>query len=68
MSGTLAWAPVERNGKYFQERLPTWNDFVKHPDYDAFWKRQAFAPWLKRVTVPTLNVAGWWTRKISMVQ
>ena len=47
------------NAKYFNGRLPTWNDFVNHPDYDAFWKRQGFAPWLNRVTVPTLNVAGW---------
>ena len=51
------------NSKYFHGRLPTWNDFVNHPDYDAFWKRQAFAPWLTRVTVPTLNVAGWWDQE-----
>ena len=51
------------NRRYFRESLPTWNDFVRHPDYDAFWKRQAFAPWLTRVTVPTLNVAGWWDQE-----
>ena len=34
------------DAKYFHGKLPTWNDFVNHPDYDAFWKRQAFAPWL----------------------
>jgi uncharacterized protein len=51
------------NGKYFREKIPTWNDFVIHADYDAFWKRQAFAPWLTRVTVPTLNVAGWWDQE-----
>ena len=51
------------NAKYFHNRLPTWNDFVNHPDYDAFWKRQAFAPWLNRVTVPMLNVAGWWDQE-----
>lgn len=51
------------NAKYFHGRLPTWNDFVNHPDYDQFWKRQALAPWLKRVTVPTLNVAGWWDQE-----
>ncbi len=49
--------------KYLHYKLPTWNDFVKHPDYDAFWKRQGFAPWLNRVTVPTLNVAGWWDQE-----
>lgn len=51
------------DAKYFNGRLPTWNDFVNHPDYDAFWKRQGFAPWLNRVTVPTLNVAGWWDQE-----
>jgi uncharacterized protein len=49
--------------KYLHYKLPTWNDFVNHPDYDAFWKRQGFAPWLNRVTVPTLNVAGWWDQE-----
>ncbi|MGH9855052.1 MAG: CocE/NonD family hydrolase [Blastocatellia bacterium] len=51
------------DAKYLHHRLPTWNDFVNHPDYDAFWKRQSFAPWLNRVTVPTLNVAGWWDQE-----
>jgi putative CocE/NonD family hydrolase len=51
------------NRKYFFEKLPTWNDFARHPDYDGFWKRQAFAPWLTRVTAPTLNVAGWWDQE-----
>ena len=49
--------------KYFQGRIPTWTSFVNEPDYTAFWKRQAFAPWLNRVTVPTLNVAGWWDQE-----
>jgi putative CocE/NonD family hydrolase len=49
--------------KYLKKKYPTWNDFVNHPDYDAFWKRQAFAPWLNRSTVPTLNVAGWWDQE-----
>ncbi len=51
------------DAKYFKGKFPTWNDFVNHPDYDAFWKRQGFAPWLNRVTVPTLNVAGWWDQE-----
>ena len=51
------------NAKYFHDKIPSWRDFVNRPDYDAFWKRQAFAPWLNRVTVPTLNVAGWWDQE-----
>jgi putative CocE/NonD family hydrolase len=51
------------DNKYFHSEIPTWNDFKNHPDYDAFWQRQSFAPWLNRVTVPTLNVAGWWDQE-----
>ena len=43
--------------------LPTWTDFTQHPDYDAFWQRQAMRGNLTRVTVPTLNVAGWWDQE-----
>jgi uncharacterized protein len=49
--------------RHLRTTLPTWNDFVNHPDYDAFWKRQAVGPMLDRVTVPTLNVAGWWDQE-----
>ena len=49
--------------KYFHGKLPTWTNFINQPDYNAFWKRQAFAPWLNRVTVPILNVAGWWDQE-----
>ncbi len=60
----LALGPLANvNAKYLNGKLPTWNDFVNHPDYDAFWQRQGFAPWLTRVTVPTLNVAGWWDQE-----
>lgn len=51
------------NAKYLNGKIPTWNDFVAHPNYDAFWQKQAFAPYLNRVTVPTLNVAGWWDQE-----
>ena len=51
------------NKKYLHGKIPTWNDFVNHPDYDAFWKRQTMVPHLRSVTVPTLNVAGWWDQE-----
>src|SRR5207237_5970720 len=51
------------NRRYFQNKLPTWNDFVAHPNYDAFWKTQSLEPRLTKVTVPTLNVAGWYDQE-----
>jgi len=51
------------NGRYLQGTIPTWNDFVAHPNYDEFWQRQAVTPYLKQVTVPNLNVAGWFDQE-----
>ncbi|MEO5814319.1 MAG: CocE/NonD family hydrolase [Gemmatimonadaceae bacterium] len=45
------------------KKLPTWTDFAAHPNYDGFWQRQAMKPYLTHVTVPTLNVAGWWDQE-----
>ena len=51
------------NQKLFKGKIASWNDFVAHPDYDAFWKKQAFATHAQEVKVPTLNVAGWWDQE-----
>ena len=51
------------NEKYLLGKIPTWNDYVAHPNYDAFWQKQAMASYLTRVTVPALHVAGWWDQE-----
>jgi putative CocE/NonD family hydrolase len=51
------------NRKFLRESIPTWNDYVRHPDYDQFWKRQTLVPHIRSATVPTLNVAGWWDQE-----
>jgi putative CocE/NonD family hydrolase len=51
------------NKKYIHGTLPTWNDFVAHPNYDSFWKQQAMPYILTRPRVPNLNVAGWWDQE-----
>jgi len=60
----LSLGPLRNiNEKYLKGRIPTWNDYVAHPDYDGFWKRQTMIPHLNSVKVPTLNVAGWWDQE-----
>ncbi len=54
---------VNVNAKHLHGKIPTWNDYVAHPDYDEFWKRQTMIPHLNSVKVPTLNVAGWWDQE-----
>ena len=51
------------NEKYFHEKLPTWNNFVAHPNYDQFWQQQALVSQLKKPTVPIMHVAGWWDQE-----
>ena len=44
-------------------KLPTWNDFVAHPNYDSFWKQRAVKNYLNTASVPTLLVGGWWDQE-----
>jgi uncharacterized protein len=53
----------EVNRRYFDGARPTWNNFAAHPDYDGFWQKQAVAQYVKNVTVPNLNVAGWFDQE-----
>jgi putative CocE/NonD family hydrolase len=48
------------NARYLHDRIPTWNAFMENPAYTEYWQRLAVTPYLDGVTVPTLNVAGWW--------
>ena len=48
------------NARYLHDVSPTWNSFVSHATYDAFWEAGSTLPHLTAVTVPTLNVVGWW--------
>lgn len=47
------------NRKYFLDQVPEWNAYMEHPDYDDYWRQQNFLPYLKNITLPVLNVAGW---------
>jgi putative CocE/NonD family hydrolase len=51
------------NKQLLHGKIPTWNDYVNHPNYDAFWQRQAVSPYMTNVSVPILHVAGWWDQE-----
>jgi hypothetical protein len=51
------------NEKYLHGKIPYWNDTVEHPDYDDFWKKEAWVRQLHASTVPNLNVAGFWDQE-----
>ena len=51
------------NDKYIHGSIPYWNSSVEHPDYDDFWKKEAWVRQLHASTVPNLNVAGFWDQE-----
>jgi predicted acyl esterase len=51
------------NKKYFFDKMPSWNDFTKHPNYDDFWQKQSLAYRLDSPRVHIMNVAGWWDQE-----
>jgi putative CocE/NonD family hydrolase len=51
------------NAKYLHNSIPYWNDSVEHPNYDAFWHREAWVNQLHSSPVPNLNVAGFWDQE-----
>jgi len=51
------------NKKYFFNKLPSWNDFINHPNYDTFWQKQSLPYRLDSPRVYIMNVAGWWDQE-----
>jgi uncharacterized protein len=53
------------NDKYFHNTIPSWNNFVKHPDYDDYWKKQSLLYRFENInlTVPIQHVAGWFDQE-----
>jgi uncharacterized protein len=51
------------NDKYLHGSIPYWNLTVEHPDYDDFWKSEAWVRQLHASTLPNLNVAGFWDQE-----
>jgi putative CocE/NonD family hydrolase len=51
------------NARYLHGSIPFWDSVVTNPDYDRFWKHEAWIDQLHASTVPNLNVAGFWDQE-----
>lgn len=47
------------NALHFKDQVPTWNEFVAHPDYDEYWRNKNVMKDMRNVRFPVLNVIGW---------
>ncbi len=51
------------NDKYFHNKIPTWNNFVQHPDYDAFWQKNSPLNYIQYPQIPMLHVGGYFDQE-----
>jgi len=51
------------NEKYYKGRLPSWNDFVKHPNYDAYWLKASLLNTMHTAQLPILHVGGYYDQE-----
>jgi uncharacterized protein len=51
------------NGKYFRDKIPTWNSFVAHPNYDAYWQTNSPLHYVQTVQIPQLHVGGYYDQE-----
>ncbi len=51
------------NAKYFHGRIPTWNTFVEHPNYDAYWQKNSALNYVEQPYIPMLHVGGYYDQE-----
>jgi len=51
------------NEKYFHHKIPTWNNFVRHPDYDSFWIKNSPLSYVTKAEIPQLHVGGFYDQE-----
>jgi putative CocE/NonD family hydrolase len=51
------------NAQYFHNKIPTWNNFVAHPNYDAYWQTNSPLNYIKFPQIPQLHVGGYYDQE-----
>ncbi|MEP6615891.1 MAG: CocE/NonD family hydrolase [Ginsengibacter sp.] len=51
------------NAKYFHHKIPTWDNFVAHPNYDAFWQSNSPLSYIRYPQIPQLHVGGYYDQE-----
>jgi len=52
--------PLNDLGNQFDKKVPYLNDWVAHNTYDEYWKQRGIDYRYEAVTVPVLNIGGWY--------
>jgi uncharacterized protein len=54
------YLPLSTFGDQFEKKVPYLNEWVKHHTYDDYWKQRGMDYRYADVTVPVLNIGGWY--------
>jgi uncharacterized protein len=52
--------PLSRSPETAGISVPWWNEWMKHPSLDVFWRSCGYEEYWERMTTPALNITGWW--------
>ena len=51
------------NEKYLHNKIPTWNNFAQHPNYDSFWQKNSTLSYVTHPEIPMLHVGGYFDQE-----
>lgn len=51
------------NEKYLHHKIPTWNNFVQHPNYDSFWQQNSTLNYVTHPEIPMMHVGGYFDQE-----
>jgi putative CocE/NonD family hydrolase len=55
--------PLSNVTRFVGHSWPSWDDFVAHPTYDAFWQTRATQRRIRSTPVAVLTVGGWYDQE-----
>jgi putative CocE/NonD family hydrolase len=56
----LRMGPVANAEKIMKNFGADWGEFLKHPNYDAYWQARNIRPHLKNIKCAVMTVGGWY--------
>ncbi|MES2772804.1 MAG: CocE/NonD family hydrolase [Bacteroidota bacterium] len=51
------------NERYFHGKIPTWNSFIAHPNYDEYWQKNSPISYVNEAQVPMMHVGGYYDQE-----
>lgn len=60
VSEVFRYLPLSTFSKQFDKPVPYLGDWVAHPTYDDYWRKRSIQNRYADVTVPILNIGGWY--------